>query len=164
MLAVASYFSRSTRRSSAKSTGAYRDLYRLLTWIVVLCLTVVLESLAGKPVSNVSAGGWLAPLITVAIMTPFFWWTMHFLVAGRVPWRKLPSAITTGVCFRRFLREGLFLRNDHLGQQDVRNDRSSLRRHDLAYSNRSGDHPGSRGPCRLGRPEDLTDPGAMTRP
>ena len=100
MLAVASYFSRSTRRSSAKITGAYRDLYRLLTWIVVLCLTVVLESLAGKPVSNVSAGGWLAPLITVAIMTPFFWWTMHFLLAGRVPWRKLlPSAITTGVCF-----------------------------------------------------------------
>ena len=47
---------------------------------------MVLDSLAGRPVSNVSAGGWLAPLITVAIMTPFFWWTMHFLLAGRVPW------------------------------------------------------------------------------
>ena len=77
-----------------------RDLYRLLTWIVGLCLTVVLESLAGKPVSNVSAGGWLAPRITVAIMTPFFWWTMHVLLAGRVPWRQLlPSAVITGVFF-----------------------------------------------------------------
>jgi membrane protein len=33
-------------------------------------------------------------------MTPFFWWTMHFLLAGRVPWRKLlPSAVITGVFF-----------------------------------------------------------------
>ena len=33
-------------------------------------------------------------------MTPFFWWTMHVLLAGRVPWRQLlPSAIVTGVFF-----------------------------------------------------------------
>jgi membrane protein len=77
-----------------------RDLYRLLTWIVVLCLTVVLESLAERPVSHAAAGGWLAPLVTAAIMTPFFWWTMHFLLDGRVPWRTLlPSAVTTGVLF-----------------------------------------------------------------
>jgi hypothetical protein len=31
---------------------------------------------------------------------PGFWWTMHFLLAGRVPWRKLLlSAIATGACF-----------------------------------------------------------------
>jgi membrane protein len=61
---------------------------------------VVAESLAERPVSRVPAGGWLAPLVTVAIMTPFFWWTMHFLLAGRVPWRKLlPSAIITGVFY-----------------------------------------------------------------
>jgi len=41
-----------------------------------------------------------AVLVTFAIMTPFFWWTMHFLLAGRVPWRRLlPSAILTGVFF-----------------------------------------------------------------
>jgi membrane protein len=44
--------------------------------------------------------GWLVDLVTIAIMTPFFWWTMHFLLGGRVPWRKLlPSAIITGVFF-----------------------------------------------------------------
>ena len=100
MLAVASSLQQIYEKVFCQDHRGIRDLYRLLTWIVVLCLTVVLESLAGRPVSNVSAGGWLAPLITVAIMTPFFWWTMHVLLAGRVPWRKLlPSAIITGVFF-----------------------------------------------------------------
>jgi membrane protein len=77
-----------------------RDLSRLLTWIVMLCGAVVAESLAGRPVSAVAAGGWLARLVTVAIMTPFFWWTTHFLLAGRVRWRTLlPSALVTGVFY-----------------------------------------------------------------
>lgn len=77
-----------------------RDLYRLLTWIAVLGVVMVAESLAEPPVSAVAGGGWLVPLITVAIMAPFYWWTMHFLLAGRVRWRMLlPSAIITGVFF-----------------------------------------------------------------
>jgi membrane protein len=33
-------------------------------------------------------------------MAPFFWWTMDFLLAGRVPWRKLlPSAVLTGIFY-----------------------------------------------------------------
>ena len=83
--------------------GGWRDLWHLLTWIVVLGVVVVAESLAERPVSAVPGGGWLAPLVTVGITTPFFWWTMHFLLAGRVSWRTLlPSAIVTGV-----LRAGL---------------------------------------------------------
>jgi membrane protein len=80
--------------------GGWRDLWRLLAWIVVLGGAVVAESLAERPVSAVPSGGWLTPLVTVAIMTPFFWWTMHFLLAGRVGWRALlPSAIVTGVFY-----------------------------------------------------------------
>jgi len=76
-----------------------RDLFRLLAWIVVLCLAVAIDSVAERPVSS-AAGGWLAPLVTVAVVTPFLWWTMHFLLAGRVRWRTLlPSAIITGVFF-----------------------------------------------------------------
>ena len=42
----------------------------------------------------------LAALVTFAVMTLFFWWTMHFLLAGRVPWRKLLfSAIATGAFY-----------------------------------------------------------------
>src|SRR5215469_5989629 len=57
-----------------------RGLSRLLVWIVVLGAAIVAESLAERPVSTVAAGGWLTPLVTVGIMTPFFWWTMHFLL------------------------------------------------------------------------------------
>ena len=100
MLAVASSLQQIYEKVFGQEHRGVRDLYRSLTWIVVLCLTVVLESLAERPVSHAVAGGWLAPLVTAAIMTPFFWWTMHFLLAGRVPWRKLlPSAIITGVFY-----------------------------------------------------------------
>ena len=77
-----------------------RGLYRLLIWIIVLYLVVVVETVVGRPVRNASAGSGLVELVTLAIMTPFFWWTMHFLLAGRVSWRRLlPSAIATGVFF-----------------------------------------------------------------
>jgi Virulence factor BrkB len=53
-----------------------------------------------RPVRNLSGGVGLAQLVTFAILTPSFWWTMHFLLAGRVSWRRLlPSAIATGLFF-----------------------------------------------------------------
>ena len=77
-----------------------RGLYRLLIWIMALGLVVVFESVVGRPVRHLSDGAVWAVLVTFAILTPFFWWTMHFLLAGRVPWRRLlPSAILTGVFF-----------------------------------------------------------------
>ncbi len=99
ILAVASSLQQIYEKVFHQAHRGLRDLFRLLTWIVVLCLAVAFDSVAERPVSS-AAGGWLAPLVTVAIMTPFVWWTMHFLLAGRVPWRRLlPSAIITGVFF-----------------------------------------------------------------
>jgi uncharacterized BrkB/YihY/UPF0761 family membrane protein len=72
----------------------------LLIWLAVLCLTAVPDTLVGRPVRNASDRAVPAVLVTFAIWTPFFWWTMHFLPAARVPWRRLlPSAILTGVFF-----------------------------------------------------------------
>jgi membrane protein len=100
MLTVASSLQQIYEKVFGQDHRGARDLYRLLTWIAVLCGAVVAESLAERPVSAVAVGGWLAPLVTVAIMTPFYWWTMHFLLAGRVRWRALlPSAIITGVLY-----------------------------------------------------------------
>jgi membrane protein len=77
-----------------------RGLYRLLIWIAVLCLVVAFESLVSKPVRNAADGVGLVELVTFAIWAPFFWWTMHFLLAGRVPWRRLlPAAVFTGVFY-----------------------------------------------------------------
>ena len=100
MIAVASSLQQIYEKVFHQDHRGVRDLYRLLIWIVVLCLTVALETLAGRPVRDVPAGAWLVVLLTIAIMTPFFWWTMHFLLAGRVPWRTLlPSAFITGVFY-----------------------------------------------------------------
>jgi membrane protein len=100
MLAVASSLQQIYEKVFRQHHRGIRDLGRLSAWIVVLGVAVVAESVAERPVSAAAAGGWLAPLVTAAIMTPFFWWTMHFLLDGRVPWRTLlPSAVTTGVLF-----------------------------------------------------------------
>ena len=100
MLAVASSLQQIYEKVFHQDHRGMRDLYRLVIWIAVLGLAVVSESVAERPTSSAPGGGWLAPLVTVAIMTPFFWWTMHFLLAGRVSWRRLlPSAIITGAFY-----------------------------------------------------------------
>jgi hypothetical protein len=85
MLAVAGSLRQIYEKIFHKDHRGMRDLYRLPIWVAVLCLAVVFESLAGRPVRNLPAGVWVAELVTVAIMTLFFWWTMHFLLAGQVP-------------------------------------------------------------------------------
>jgi membrane protein len=100
MFAVASSLQQIYEKAFRQEHRGLRDWYRLLTWIVVLGLAVVLETLASKAVRNLPGGGWLAPLVTIAIMAPFFWWTMDFLLRGRIPWRTLfPAAIVTGVFY-----------------------------------------------------------------
>jgi membrane protein len=99
-LAVAGSLQQIYEKVFGQDHRGLRGLYRLLVWVIVLCLVVVFESVAGRPVRNAFAGAGLVDLVTFAIMAPFFWWSMHFLLAGRVPLRELlPSAILTGVFF-----------------------------------------------------------------
>ncbi len=99
-LAVASSLQQIYEKVFHQEHRGLRGLYRLPIWIVVLCLAVAFESVAGRPVRNAYAGSGLVELVTFAIMTPLFWWSMHFLLEGRVPWRRLlPPAIATGVFF-----------------------------------------------------------------
>jgi membrane protein len=77
-----------------------RDLYRLVIWLAVFCAAMTAEGAVARPVRALSGGVGLAQVVTFAILAPFFWWTMHFLLAGRVRWRRLlPSAIATGLFF-----------------------------------------------------------------
>jgi membrane protein len=100
MFTVASSLRQIYKKVFHQEDRGIRDIYRLAIWVAALCVAVVCESLAGKPARNVPGGLWLAGLVTVAIMALFFWWTMHFLLDGRVPWRTLAaSAIITGVFF-----------------------------------------------------------------
>jgi membrane protein len=75
-----------------------RGLYRLPVWVGGLCLAVAVETVVGRPLRDLAGGTWLIQVFTLAGTTIFFWWTMRFLLAGRVPWRGLlPSAIATGL-------------------------------------------------------------------
>ena len=66
-----------------------------LTWAGVLFGVLVAESAINE---RVRAGGPVAQgLVTYAGTAAFFWWTMHFLLAGRVPWRRLTAAILTAL-------------------------------------------------------------------
>ena len=69
----------------------WRDVLRFVSWAGVLFGVLVAESVISKPVH--AAGGPVAQgLVAYAGTAAFFWWTMHFLLAGRVPWRQLMHA------------------------------------------------------------------------
>jgi membrane protein len=77
-----------------------RDLPRLVAWMVALGGVLVLLSLAGKPLRSLPGGPAIVAAVMVAVLTPFLWWTMHFLLAGNVSWRRLwPSAVATGILY-----------------------------------------------------------------
>jgi membrane protein len=70
---------------------AWRDVLRFLTWVAVLFGVLVTESVISNPVH--AAGGPVTQgLVTYAGTAAFIWWTMHFLLAGRVPWHRLIHA------------------------------------------------------------------------
>jgi membrane protein len=78
-------------RVFGKQHRGWRDILRFLTWAGVLFGVVVTESVISKPVS--AAGGPVAQGLVIYVGTAaFFWWTMYFLLAGRVPWRRLIHA------------------------------------------------------------------------
>jgi len=99
-LAVAGSLQQIYEKVFGQEHRGLRGAYRLLIWVVALCLVVALETVAGRPVRDAWAGAGLVELVTFAIWAPFFWWTMHYLLAGRVPWRRLlPSAVFTGAFY-----------------------------------------------------------------
>jgi membrane protein len=76
----------------------WRDVLRFITWAGVLFGVLVTESIISKPVN--AAGGPVAQgLVIYAGTAAFFWWTMHFLLAGRVPWRRLIHAAVLTALF-----------------------------------------------------------------
>jgi hypothetical protein len=135
-----------------------RELYRLLIWIAGLGLTVIFDTVAGRPVRNAADGAVLAVLVTFAIWTPFFWRSMHFLLACRVRWRRLlPSSIASGAFFA-----GLGVFSMFCFSSTIISDSKTYGTIGAVLSimtwfiaHRGGDHPGSCGRCCVGGPEKL---------
>jgi membrane protein len=103
-IAVAGTLQGIYERAFDRPHRGWRDVLRFLTWAAVLFGVLVAESVISRPAHD--AGGPVADGLVLYVGTAaFFWWTMHFLLAGQVPWRRLvPAAVLTAL-----LRIGLEL-------------------------------------------------------
>jgi membrane protein len=76
-----------------------KNTLRQFIWLVILCGTAYLSGLAG-PRLHSSAGPVVLALIGLVVFTGFWWFTMWFLLAGRVSWKDLfPAALATAICW-----------------------------------------------------------------
>ena len=74
-----------------------RDLPRRIVWVVVMIAALVAQAIITGPVRQ-AVGPYVQDVAKFVEATLFFWWTMHFLLAGRVPWRSLlRTAIVTAL-------------------------------------------------------------------
>jgi membrane protein len=73
----------------------WKDAPRFATWVGVLFGVLVADSVISEPVHAI-AGPVGQGLVSYAGVAGFFWWTMHFLLAGRVRWNCLwrPAILT----------------------------------------------------------------------
>lgn len=76
-----------------------KDMLRRLVWLGVAIGGSSVASSVGPSVRK-SGGPVLLGLVGLVALTLFWWFTMWFLLGGRITWRDLlPSAIATGVCW-----------------------------------------------------------------
>ena len=66
----------------------WRDLLRFVVWVGVLLANLIAEGIFDNPLRS-GVGPVVRGLVSLVAVTIFFWWTMHFLLAGRVRWRDL---------------------------------------------------------------------------
>ena len=79
------------------SRGA-RDMVRQLIWLALVVGCVFLTSLAGPSVRR--GGPVLFAIASLVAVTGEWWFTIRFLLGGRVSWRRLfPCAVATGAFF-----------------------------------------------------------------
>jgi membrane protein len=73
----------------------WRDIPRFVVWVLVLLAALTLEGTISKPVAT-TTGPVIEGIVRFIAAMLFFWWTMHFLLAGRTPWRVLirPALVT----------------------------------------------------------------------
>jgi membrane protein len=75
-------------RAFGQERRGLRDLPRFVIWVCVLLGALIVEGSIDNPIRN-AVGPVALGLVSLVGWTLFFGWTMHFLLAGRVPWRQL---------------------------------------------------------------------------
>ena len=94
-LAVASSLQMIYERVFGQPHRGWKDVLRFATWVGVLFGFLVADSVISDPV-HALAGPVGQGLVTYIGVAAFFWWTMYFLLAGRVSWGRLirPAIVT----------------------------------------------------------------------
>jgi membrane protein len=78
--------------------GSLKQLARKLVWVAAFLAYIWLEALVGQQ-TGPAGGHVLIFVCEFAIAVLFWWWTVHFLLHGRIGWRALlPAALATGFC------------------------------------------------------------------
>src|SRR5690348_14171706 len=73
------------------------NLPRGIAWAALLVAIVVVDDVIRAPVRR-AMGPVVPDVIGLVTTTLFFWWSMHFLLAGRATWRSLVRpAVATGL-------------------------------------------------------------------
>jgi membrane protein len=67
-------------------------------WVVVVSAVGVGDADIGKTLRDAPGGAVVLGLVEVVGFTLFFWWSIHFLLAGRESWRGVrPAAIASAL-------------------------------------------------------------------
>jgi membrane protein len=78
--------------------GGIKQLARKALWLAGCLAYLGLEVLVGRQ-AGPAGGHVLIFVCEFAISVIFLWWTVHFLLLGRIGWRPLfPTALATGFC------------------------------------------------------------------
>ncbi|OKJ49559.1 hypothetical protein AMK27_36555 [Streptomyces sp. CB02009] len=79
-----------------------RDIVRALAWLGLVVGCAALASVVGHGMYAQAPVLWW--IVNVPAFIAFWWFTMWFLLAGRIPWRSLvPCAVATGVLWMGML-------------------------------------------------------------
>jgi membrane protein len=74
-----------------------REFPRLVIWVAVFLVAAIAEVVVGGPLRT-AAGPVAQGILGFVVVTGLFGWTMHFLLAGRVPWRSvIRPALVSGL-------------------------------------------------------------------
>jgi membrane protein len=95
VIAVVSSLQVLYERAFAQEHRGWRDFPRYFAYVGILLGVLIAEGSLSGPERR-AAGAVVQAVLTFVVVAVFFAWTMHFLLAGRVSWRRVirPALVT----------------------------------------------------------------------
>ncbi len=92
---VQAIYEQAFEQAHARGPG---NLLRCFVWVAGLAGLVILDGIISGSLRSGPAGPLTLGLVDFVLLALFFWWSLHFLVAGRESWTRVgPSAVATAI-------------------------------------------------------------------